>query len=690
MPETLITIAINAALLAPASISMGVYNFVLGALYLTASLGLSVLSSLIFKPDVPKPDDVQTQTRQNVAPRYKHYGRVKVSGNWAFAESKQGAFHKVLAIGQGPIDAIEEFWIDDYNVTPDPTTGRCMTGTSYGGATRNYNNTARIRYYLGGSTGSNYTELRDAFPTWTVDHKGKGVASLYMTQFPVKDKYFSKIFPNGIMTNCRAVIRGSLVENPVSSVTAYSDNAAAIIRDYIYNSEGLRLPKSILTKPIADEMWKTAFNKCAASYNLKTGGTEPRYRIWGSYSFEERSADVLNRMLVACDGRLMITPDGGLGLNIGDIPADPLVVDETMITGFSEVGRGRDIMATANTIRATFMYPASDYQTADADPWVDEADVDSRGEIATSYEFLMVPSHSQCRRLMKLAAARTNPSWVGTFNCNIKAMKVFGERYIRISYPPFGIDEIFEVNDFRFEIGEKNIIKGVIIQVQSMPANAYNWDAETEEGVAPVSDTSDGTSVIPVPPTLDATVIRKSIGGQLYPFVRLSFDTPPDGLTVEARGKLLTDTNWTAINVAEDATTADSFLLDDGEDYEFQIRYVSITPGDWTTSLNVTAIADTTAPAIVKAVVVTGGAGKVDMSWQSPNSSNFAATNIYRNTSNSFSGSTLITTEYGAANFPFLYTDQPLTAGTYYYWLKARNWSGVESAAVASGAITVT
>lgn len=131
-------------------------------------------------------------------------------------------------------------------------------------------------------------------------------------------------------------------------------------------------------------------------------------------------------------------------------------------------------------------------------------------------------------------------------------------------------------------------------------------------------------------------------------------------------------------------------MLSDGSEYEFQVRYRSLSYGDWSDSITLTAIADDTAPGIITALVVTPGAGVVDMSWQSPNSANFAATNIYRNTADNEGTATLIHTEYGAANFPFTYQDGALAPGSYWYWFRARNFSGVESAAVASGAITVT
>jgi len=662
-----------------------------GLFYVGASLGLSFLSSLLFKPQTPKPEDVQQQTKQPVSPRFRHYGRVKASGNWVFAESKNGDFHKVVAIGQGPIDGIEEFWVDDYLADVNPTTGLVTTGETAGEKVMDYGEKIRLRYRLGTGTDLHYSELTTVFPEWTSDHKGQGVVSLYATQFAVGQEDYLRTFPSGINTNYRIVMRGVLIENPVTTTVEWDDNAASIIRDFLYNSEGLRLPKALLTTTLASAGWVAAYNKAEAAYDLAAGGTEPRYRLWGSYHLEERPADVLNRLLICCDGRLMITNDGGLTLDIGDIPESLVTIDESMIVGFNELGRGRDILSTANTIRATFINPDQDYQSSDADPWVQAEDASVRGEIAQSYEFPMAPSHSQCRRLMKLAAFRSNPDWVGSFVCNLKALAAFGERYCTITYPALGIDQTFEILDFKFDIGENDIINTVTIQVQSMPAEAYAWDAEQEEGDAPVYESSNGTSVIPDVTDFNAIIERKEVSGVLYPYALLTFDAAPAPLQTEAQGRRVGDSTWTPIAVSDGAVSAESFLLADGEDYEFQVRYRSLSAGNWSSSVVLTAVADPTAPGVISALIVTNDDvnNEVDMSWQSPNSANFAATNIYRNTINNEGTATLIRTEYGAANFPFTYTDNSGT-GSFYYWFRARNYSGVESASVASGLITVT
>lgn len=285
------------------------------------SVGLSYLSASLFKPKQPKPEDVQTSIKNPTAARQRHYGRVKTSGSWVFAEGKYGSFYKVIALGTGELDAIEEIWVDGTPVTLDAN-GWVLEHPwnyqpwKYGGQWKHL----RIEYRRGLPTETHYSNLTSVFPEWTSAHRGDGVSSLYALQLASKSEEFMERFPNVTHTLYRVVARASKVLNPVTGLMAWSDNAAAVIRDYMTHADGMRLPASLLSTPIATEGWKHAFNQAAAPVALKAGGTEPAWRLWGSYRFDERPADVLGRMLPCCDGWLRPTRDGGVTLDLWPAP----------------------------------------------------------------------------------------------------------------------------------------------------------------------------------------------------------------------------------------------------------------------------------------------------------------------------------------------------------------------------------
>lgn len=555
-----------------------------------ASLGLSYLSSVIFKPKAPKPEDVQTTVKGGTTARVRHYGRVKTSGPLVFIESKTGNLYKVITLGTGQLDAIEELWCDDNLVTVDGD-GWVNSGAPY--SNEEISN-LRIQTRLGLASETHYSALTSVFSEWDSDHTGDGVSSLFATQVALNADLISLAFPRLTETLYRAVARGSIVYNIGTATNIWSDNAADVIRDYMTHADGMRLPSSLVTTANAAAGWLTAYNRATENVSVLAGGAEDRYRLWGSYSLNERPGDVLSRMLASCDGRIVPTPDGGVTLDIGTWAEPTVTLDDDAIVGFTDLARGRDIMTSANVIRATYFSPTHDYQSTDAQEWSDDADVAARGEIVVDTSFDMSPSHGQCRRLMKLASYRANPRWVGTFQCNLRGLAAYGKRLVRITYPLFAINEVFEVTDFRFDIGEGGTLIGVTIQVQSMPEAAYDWDYLTEEGTAPIYETTEVDHTIPLPTNFTFSAETITVSGTSAIIGVMTVDEPPSGLNIEIQYKRTVDTTWLNASVNEEKTGAQTGVLSEGEEYQARARHVSIMgrAGEWTDPpLTVTAFA---------------------------------------------------------------------------------------------------
>lgn len=678
MPQTIlfVTQAVS-SYIAKSAIARAIFT-------ISLNLAINYVTGSLQNRQSPRPEDVQQTVKGAVQSRYRHYGRVKASGQISFLESKNGALYKVAYLGEGEFDAIESLWIDDKEVevngsdivTTAPFTDKC-----------------KIQYKLGTASQTAYSDLTSTFTEYTTDHKGNGCAHLYARQYPVGSDQFLKTFPNGINTTYSVVARCAKVYNPVTEVTEWDDNAAAVILDYMKHADGFNIPAAAFETPQAVAGWIAAYNKCDEDVDLNAGGTEKRYRIWGSYSLnDERRADVLNRMLACCDGKLILTPDGGVTIEIGEWAEPTVTIDSSIITGWTDFSNGLEDGLVANTIKSKYLEPDHGYVTAEADSWVNADDVTARGERATPVDFLMSTSHTQTRRLMKLAYYRTNPQWIGRFSLNVRGLKVLGKRFARITYPGFNLDEVFEIRSAGIQMGEGNLLLGVLIDVFSMPQAAYDWDETTEEGTPPAAENSTTTSTIPDPTGVDVTIDRITVNGLPVPVADVDWDAPSDtALTTEVRFKLTSGADWQSIPVLRDTTVARSGVLSDGEEYEFQVRHVSVVgrAGDWSASVEITPTADETPPSPPTAVSGTGGVGQATINWTTPNSANFNRSKVYRNTVNTFGSSTLIQTIYGTKNAAMSYTNTGLSAGTYYYWVTAENASGVASSAVATGAVVV-
>jgi hypothetical protein len=676
--------------LSNALVGVGALGGVLGAVgQLALSFGISALAGAIFRPrqQSTKSDDVQQSLRVAISDRVKIYGQMQATGNWIFGDSKSGNLHKVLAVCEGPLIQVLNLKIDDNIVITD--------SDGYVGAAP-YSSKVRFKYTTGAVPSLAFSDLTSVFPEWDGSHRGDGVVLIYATQFALKADKVTQVFPSLKDTLYRIEGRFSAIYNPVTENTAWSDNAAGIIRDFVLSQDGMRFPASIVNTPLALASWKAAWNKAAEAVALKAGGTEPRYRLWGAYKLSETPGSVFEAMLANCDGRPILTRDGGISIDITEYYEPTVLLDKSLITAVTSITRGTDVRSTANVITAKYISQADDYQQVDADPWVNDASVTARGYLPDDVTFGWTPSHSQCRRLMKRRSFQLDPEWQLTVNCRIGALAAFQERFVAVDYwlGNTHIQGAFEVIKFTWNIGDKGILRSVSISLRSIDPEAFAWDPAQEEGVAPVTQHPDVDNSIPLVSGFDATVGRRTISGSLVAYSILDFDTPPsDSLTVQLQGKKVADPNWIDINVPEGAVVVDGIIQDDGVEYEYRARHVTLTgrQGAWTSpTIKLTATADTTAPGVVTLGTVTGGVGQVSIGYTTPNSANFSRVYIYRNTVNNFGTSTRVKTVYGSANTAYTSIDSGLTAGTYYYWLTAANASAVESANVATGAKTVT
>lgn len=615
---------------------------VAGALGLTGSqllgIGLSVgltVYSYLTQPKAQEvtPEDVQNQTKNSTSWRVRHYGRVKISGVWVFAESKNGHFYKVLATGSGELDGIEERWVEDKFVEVNSVGSVTTAPWGYGGG--DYDSDLRFYTRLGLPTETHYAELAAEFPEWTAAHRGDGISSIYVRQNALEQDKLNERFSGLTGVNYRTVARGAKVYNPVTGTIGWSENAADIVRDYMTHKDGARIPASLLSTPLAQAGWIASHNRAALPIAKKGGGTEMQYRIWGSYAFNERPADVFARMFAVCDGRVVPTPDGGFFLDVGGWYEPTVILDELAIAGLSGFKSGKSITESTNAITAVYTSPFHDYQSTDAEAWVDDDDIAARGEVSTDRSFLMAPSHGQCRRLMKLAYYRANPRWSGTMAFNLRALAAFGERYVRIRYPLFGIDEVFEVLDFRFNIGEGGILTGVTLQVQSLPAAAFEWDAETEEGTPPANDEIVVDNTIPIPDDFSFTMGTRVISGQTVPVGVAAFTAPESpALLPDVQYRKGTLGEWMQVPIISGETSGQSGILEDGEPYQARMRFVTITgrQGEWTDIVDLTPVTDPVAPATITSFAAASEAhlGNVKLQFAVASDPHLSRIKIYR------------------------------------------------------------
>ena len=82
------------------------------------------------------------------------------------------------------------------------------------------------------------------------------------------------MFANGLPL-VTAVVKGKKVYDPRTDTTAWSDNAALCVRDYITSAYGMQ------DSDVDDTAFSVAANVCDEAIPLSGGGTEARYAMNG-------------------------------------------------------------------------------------------------------------------------------------------------------------------------------------------------------------------------------------------------------------------------------------------------------------------------------------------------------------------------------------------------------------------------
>jgi hypothetical protein len=320
----------------------------------------------------------------------------------------------------------------------------------------------------------------------------------------------------------------SLVKSVRTGARIYSNNFADVIYDYLTGVDGAGFPygAGYSESEIDLASFQSFASLCAEPVPLKGGGTVSRYIAAGGYGLNEEMRDVLPRMLRACDGDLYFTAAGKIGIRGGQWVEPTLTLDDSLghiIDATFRQGQGR--LAAFNELTVVYTEPTQDYQEAEAQVWVDEANLTLRGKVLSEkLEVLWAPNHSQARRLAKIHTAKANPRWSGTVITNFYGLNVIGEQTITIKFSPLGIDETFEVVGYKF----LDEFTGIELTVRSLGASAYEWDAEAEEGDGPA-----------VPPDTTDTVITGPVTDVVATpgtgTVAVAFNLPSDANVAGAR-----------------------------------------------------------------------------------------------------------------------------------------------------------
>jgi hypothetical protein len=636
------------------------------------SLGLSYVQSILNRPKQQKPSDGQQEYRQAIPNRTWVYGRMKVSGAYAFWESRNSSAYKVVLLSSRGIDAVERIYLDDMPVDRRAD-GGVTSKPTFDADGKSQGPNVWVDVFLGQEDQAASQRLMDAFPgEWTADHRLRGAAYLVQQSRSVDPEAFNKYFPNG-EPKISALIRGVGMFDPRDGVSRWSDNAALAVLDYLLASDGY----DHAPERIEFGSFRTYADLCDQIVN-----GQKRYRIATIVDLTEPRKQVLQRLLEACDAQLFTTTDGKIAIRGGQWEEPTVFIDYDEGHIIEASWGSPDAMDRYNELAIQYLDPDLDFVENEAASWQDPISVATGKLVTQPLELFQVPSQSQARRLAKIRMARDNSRWTGELVTNLAGLNCIGERIVRIRFPELSIDAPFWIESLELSPD----LTTVNLKVRSASQASYDW-----------SPAEEGTSTVIPPdttPVLDLSPPVLTLAEASGPRVVATW-TPSQALNREyaVRIRPASQPNaWSMMTVASTRDQATSDVLAGGQAYVVQIK-VSAGPqaqGNWSADYNITVTGTVTMPAPEAFDSLLDGSN-VLLSWRNPNTPTFRAAHIYRaaGAGAAFSSSAdLLGPIYGSPNQVMTITDAPGT-GTWRYWVTAERTESLMSAPVGPETVVV-
>ena len=643
-----------------AAVSAGV-GAVLGGTFTTLFVQNLALG-LVAKALAPKPPSSSVQATDNtqyvrspIASRKLVYGRTRVGGTIVYLEttgSDNKYLHLVLAIAPHEIDAVEEVYFDDELVWD-------------GSYQDNWSSYARINMHLGDQTTAD-SDLVAESEHWESTGVLNDIAYLYLRLKFDRDK-----FANGV-PNVSAVVRGKKVYDPRTATTAWSQNPALCIRDYMLDT---KYGMSVASGELNASSWNSAANLCDESV-ATTNGTQKRYEFDGVIDTAQSRAGIIEAMLGSMGGSLVFS--GGEFYIDGAAYKTPTVTlnESTMVEAISVQTR-RSSRDSFNGVKGTFSskednYVLTDYPAVISSTYIAEDGQPSYLDVDLPYTTDVI----RAERIAKLTLLRSRKQITATIRCNLKALSLKAGDNVMVSNDRLGwSSKVFEVTNLSFEADSDGRLS-VLLNVIENSSDVYDWTTGDEIDFVAGQPTTLAAPFYVITPT--ALSVSNDVNiqpdGTARPAMDISFTNNDAYATMFEIQYKIGSGSFRSILTNETVYRLEDIVV--GQTYTIQVRAINRL-GARSSFASTTSVGtgDTGAPSAPSGLTATGQFNGIHLSWTNPTDNDLDVIEIYEGTSTVQANATLVATTKSDS-----YTRGALENGvTRYYWLKALDYSGNRS-----------
>jgi hypothetical protein len=658
MPTSVIMAAISTGVAAASGTLM--FSSIAAHFLISTAMG-AALNALTPKPNLGNTRGFSIAGESGAALDHQIiYGRTRVGGARVYdasTGSKNEYLHRIMAFTGHEIESYDEIYLNDEVVTLDGS-GNVTSPSRYDGF-------VRIKRYYGTTAQtadadlvSDTASLAVDAGRWTTDHRLQNIAYLY-----VRFKYSEDAFPNGVPT-VSATIKGKKVYNPNTGTTAWSDNPALCLRDYLTSSYGLNQPSD----RVDDTDVIAALNVC----NVLVSGIK-RYTCNGSFTTASAPNQIISDLLTSMGG-LFWYSQGKWRMKAASYTAPTITLDENDLRSGISLSTRHSRRNNFNKVKGTFRGSESDWQVADypavTDPVFLAADNNIESIVDVPLPFTSDSVTAQ--RLANIFLRRNREQLTFSASFGLKAFQVEVGDFVYINNTRFGwTDKPFEVTNWTFGLTD-----GLDLQVQ-MTLREISSAVFTDEAAAVFEDNN--TTLASPFTGLEVNDLTASGGGRIQSdgtFVNATIlswteatNSFVSGYEVEWRPAV--DSSYSSTTTTD--TSIELSPIIDGISYVYRVRAVgSLGNKGPFTSITFTSGGDVTAPNPPTNVAVEAGYKYLTVTFDLPTAADFNRVEIYESATNNFAAAVSIGFTSGNR---FVRTGLSNSV-TRYYWVRSEDFSG--------------
>lgn len=467
-----------------------------------ATLGASALTKALMPQQELRGGDqgyLITQ-RGSTMPHQVIYGKTRIASGIVFqgVTDNNKYLHSVLAFAGHEVEEFETIYFNDEELT--------LSGNNVI-APAKYAGKVKIVKKLGTTTQTAVTssDLGGVSPPsqWTTDCKLLATAYLY-----VRLEFDADAFPNG-PPEVTAVVKGKKVYDPRTSTTAWSDNPALCLRDYITSGkEGTNatiynygISEDI--ESVDDSLVTIAANVCDyLNYPVLSGGT--RFSLNGAFTTNTTPYDAIQNLSTAMGGLLWYA-QGKWRMKPAYYTDPVLDLNEDDLRSGISVNTRHSRRDNFNVVKGTFRGPESDYQPSDFPqvPILNSSAynallaADGGQESVIDLQLPFTDNTTEARRIGLITLERNRQQLSVQASFGLRAFQVQVGDIIRLSNTRFGwTNKEFEVVSWDFGVQPEYDIL-VNMSLREISESVFD---EVSDGATYESDNTTLPSPFDVPP----------------------------------------------------------------------------------------------------------------------------------------------------------------------------------------------